>query len=42
MIVKNSDEEKMFVKDLVKAIKLIDTSDLSNVESLENIVLLFA
>ena len=42
IIVKDSNKEKTFVKDLVKAIKSIDTSNLSNVESLENVVLSFA
>ena len=39
MIVKDSDEEKTFVEELIKAISLIDTSNLSNVDLLKNIVL---
>ena len=39
MIVKDSNKEKAFVKELIKAISLIDTSNLSNVNLLKNIVL---
>jgi len=41
MIVKNSKEEKIFINKVIKAIKDIDTSDLSNVVSLKNIVCSF-
>ena len=42
MIVKDSKEEKIFVNNLIKAIKDIDTSVLSKVNSLENAVSLIA
>jgi len=41
MIIKNSKKEKIFVNKVIKAIKDIDTSDLFNVISLENIVCSF-
>jgi len=41
MIIKNSKEEKIFVNKVIKAIKDIDTSNLFNVISLENIVCSF-
>lgn len=40
-IIKGSKEEKSFISDLIKAIKIIDTSNLSDIESLENVVFLF-
>ena len=42
MIVKDSKEEKIFVNNLIEAIKDIDTSVLSKVNSLENTVSLIA
>ena len=39
MIVKSSKEKSVFVKELIEASKYINTSDLSNVERLENVVL---
>ena len=39
MIVKSSKEKGVFVKELIEASKYINTSDLSNVERLENVVL---
>jgi len=39
MIVKNSEEESVFVKELIEAFKDIDMSDLSNIEQLENVIL---
>ena len=41
MIVKNSKEEKIFINKVIKAIKDINTSDLSNIVSLKNIVCSF-
>jgi len=37
-IIKGSKEEKSFISNLIKAIKIIDISNLSDVESLENVV----
>jgi len=42
MNIKDSNEEKAFVKELIKAISLINTSNLSNADLLENIVLTLA
>jgi len=42
MNIKDSNEEKAFVKKLIKAISLINTSNLSNADLLENIVLTLA
>jgi len=39
MIVKGSEEESVFIKKLIKTFKDIDTSDLSNIERLENVIL---
>ena len=39
MIVKDSDEEKTFIEKLIKTISSINTSNLSNVDSLKNVVL---
>ena len=36
MIVKGSKKEKFFINDLIKAIKFIDTNNLTDAESLEN------
>ena len=41
IIVKDSEEEKIFVNEVIKAIKDINMSDLSNVVSLENVVCSF-
>jgi len=41
MIVKNSEEEKIFINKVIKIIKDIDMSDLSNVVSLKNVVCSF-
>jgi len=41
MIVKDRNEEKAFIEKLIKAISSIDTSNLSNVDLLENIILTF-
>ena len=41
MIVKNSEEEKIFINKVIKITKDIDMSDLSNVVSLENVVCSF-
>jgi len=37
-IVKGSIEEKFFIKDLIKDIKTIDMSNLTDIDSLENVV----
>ena len=42
MIIKNSNEEKAFVEKLIKAISSIDTSNLSNINLLKNIILTLA
>ena len=42
MIVKESEEEKTFVNEVIKAIKYINTSNLSNVISLKNVIYAFA
>ena len=42
MIVKESEEEKTFVNEVIKAIKDINTSNLSNVISLKNVIYAFA
>ena len=42
MIVKDNDEEKTFIEELIKSISSIDTSNLLNVDLLENIVLILA
>jgi len=42
MIVKDNEEEKIFVNKVIKDIKDIDTSDLSDVVSLKNVVCSFA
>ena len=39
MIIKYSEEERIFVKKLIEAFKDIDTSNLSDVEGLENVIL---
>jgi len=39
MIVKGSEEESVFIKELIETFKDIDTSDLSNIERLENVIL---
>jgi len=39
MIVKGSEEESVFIKKLIKTFKDIDTSNLSNIERLENVIL---
>ena len=41
-IVKNSEEEHIFVKELIKAIRNIDTYDISNIDHLDNIIAEFA
>ena len=41
-IVNSSMEENFFIKDLIKNIKTIDTSNLTNINSLENIINSFA
>jgi len=41
IIVKNSEEERIFVKELIEAIKDIDTNNLSNVDHLDKVVLDF-
>jgi len=40
-IIKGSMEEKFFIKDLIKNIKTIDTSNLTNIDSFENVINLF-
>jgi len=42
MIVKDSDEEKMLIKELIKSISSINTSDLLNIILLKNAVLTLA
>ena len=39
MIVKGSEEESVFIKELIKTFKDINTSNLSNIERLENVIL---
>ena len=41
-IVKESEEEHIFIKELIKAIKYIETNDIYDIEYLDNIVLDFA
>ena len=41
-IIKDSMEEKSFIKDLIKDIKTINTSNLTNIDSLKNIINSFA
>ena len=41
-IVKESVEEKSFIKDLIKDIKTINTSNLTDINSLENVIDSFA
>ena len=41
-IVKGSKEEKLFIKDLIKDVSFINTSNLSDTKSLENVIDLFA
>ena len=40
MIVKESKEEKIFINKLIKVIRNINTSDLSNVDFLKNVILI--
>jgi len=42
MIVKDSDEKKTFINDLIKTIRSINISDSLDVKSLENVVLTLA
>jgi len=42
MIIKDNEEEHTFVKELIKAIRNINTNNISNVDYLDNIVLKFA
>jgi len=42
MIIKDSDEEKMLIKELIKSISSINTSDLLNIILLKNAVLTLA
>ena len=39
MIVKGSEEKSVFIKKLIKTFKDIDTSNLSNIEWLKNVIL---
>ena len=41
-LIKDSVEEKSFIKDLIKDIKTINTSNLTNIDSLKNVINLFA
>ena len=41
MIVKENKEEHIFVKELIKAIKNIETNDISDVDCLDSIILEF-
>ena len=42
IIVKDNNEEKTFINNLIKIIRFIDTSDLSDVELLKNVALTLA
>ena len=42
IIVKDNNKEKTFINDLIKIIRFIDTSDLSDVELLKNVALTLA
>ena len=42
LLIKDSVEEKSFIKDLIKDIKTINTSNLTNIDSLENFINSFA
>jgi len=39
MIVKGSEEKSVFIKELIETFKDIDTSNLSNIEWLKNVIL---